>query len=641
MASIVKSSIEYFADPTKGRPVANGSLYVGVINLDPEVPANQKQISAFQESGVTVPVSQPLSLSSGGVPIYSGSPVTVLVDGNYSLKIVDKHGAQVYYVPDNSAQIGALDYDHFDDGGHIFYGTFAALRASTRTPFENQIVKVLGHTTAANKDWEFKWDPTSTTTDDDGTVLKQTSITVGRWERLIPDLYNIDSGWWGAITGAINDAAIKAAIAYATSGKGQTIHIPESLIASTIVVDKANTTINSGGQSMTYDTTYAKIGSGDFGVYNVMFAATANNISFVNCTFKQGAYTGSNVFIWAALSTQGCLIFNNKFYDSKYDAGILGTAIQARTTATGVLILNNKFYNCKACTVTQGDKCLTQGNISYNDDTNGAHDAVYSINNGTGSAIVDNKVYKGALTPLSGSTIDIQVATDFIVSRNQIYGFAGGVAILVFDFGGAAKSDGGIISDNIISGGGYTATGIWNYIKSNFGTDIEIKNNILKDPPTIVTGSAGIVITPDDNRIIGNKILLGDVTVNEAIRVDPDAINNGGKLCIKDNEIFTAGVGVEFSAIGNNEYNPIELSGNSYDGTMTVAIRETTNAQNFPLSLHNENFISDTITIFVSTLKQYKMFGVGLAQNFPYKIVANGNSSLYAYSEPLSMASII
>ncbi len=104
MASIVKMSIDYFADPTKGRPVANGNIYVGIVDLDPEIPANQKQISVIQEDGTTVEVSQPLSLSAGGIPVYNGSPVTiVVVDGNYSLKVNDKHGAQVYYIPTSSA----------------------------------------------------------------------------------------------------------------------------------------------------------------------------------------------------------------------------------------------------------------------------------------------------------------------------------------------------------------------------------------------------------------------------------------------------------------------------------------------------------------------------------------------------------
>ncbi len=137
MASIVKSSIEYFADPTKGRPVANGYVYVGTIDLDPEVPANQKQISVIQEDGTTVEVAQPLSLSAGGVPVYSGSPVTIVVDGDYSLKVNDKHGAQVYYIAHVHPSVTTSEVV-------MKFDTIADLRASDIYTSINK-VKVLGY----------------------------------------------------------------------------------------------------------------------------------------------------------------------------------------------------------------------------------------------------------------------------------------------------------------------------------------------------------------------------------------------------------------------------------------------------------------------------------------------------------------
>lgn len=106
MSSIVKMSIDYFADPDRGRPIANGNIYVGIVDKDPEVVAFQKQISVIQEDGSTVEVSQPLNTSKGGVPVYNGSPVTIVVEGDYSLKVTDKHDDQVYYIPQSSALAG-------------------------------------------------------------------------------------------------------------------------------------------------------------------------------------------------------------------------------------------------------------------------------------------------------------------------------------------------------------------------------------------------------------------------------------------------------------------------------------------------------------------------------------------------------
>lgn len=95
--SLVKLGVGYYPDPTRGRPVFNGSIYVGVPDTDPEIPANQLDISVRQENGTVVPVSQPVQTGAGGVPMYNGSPAQIVVDGNYSLKVLNNQGSQVYY----------------------------------------------------------------------------------------------------------------------------------------------------------------------------------------------------------------------------------------------------------------------------------------------------------------------------------------------------------------------------------------------------------------------------------------------------------------------------------------------------------------------------------------------------------------
>ncbi len=176
MASIVKSSIEYFADPTKGRPVANGYVYVGTVDLDPEVPANQKQISVIQENGTTVQVSQPLSLSAGGVPVYSGGYVTIVVDGDYSLKVNDKHGAQVYYIPKSSALVGEKVI--------ATIGTIQELRDSDLHILVDA-VSVLGYTTKGDEGGGpiryWKTGTYAPADDNGGSIIVATGITTGAW----------------------------------------------------------------------------------------------------------------------------------------------------------------------------------------------------------------------------------------------------------------------------------------------------------------------------------------------------------------------------------------------------------------------------------------------------------------------------
>ena len=103
---------EYFPTPTIGRPISSAQIFVGNPDTDPEVVINQKQVSIQQEDGTIVAVSQPILTGIGGVPIYLGSPVTVLVNGDYALKVLDSGGSQIYYVP---SQAGLVVINKVDD----------------------------------------------------------------------------------------------------------------------------------------------------------------------------------------------------------------------------------------------------------------------------------------------------------------------------------------------------------------------------------------------------------------------------------------------------------------------------------------------------------------------------------------------
>ena len=95
--ALVELPYKYYPLFASGKPVFNGSIYVGEPFLDPEIPANQKTVTLIQEDGSTVATAQPISTSAGGVPTYNGSPVQLEVDGDYSLKVLNSQGSQVYY----------------------------------------------------------------------------------------------------------------------------------------------------------------------------------------------------------------------------------------------------------------------------------------------------------------------------------------------------------------------------------------------------------------------------------------------------------------------------------------------------------------------------------------------------------------
>jgi len=110
----------YFPDPDNGYPVGLGFVYIGTVDLDPTIEANRVTVYLIEEDGnqVTIlPAAQPLTLGAGGIVLYNGAPVQVMVNGNYSMTVQDSNEVQKYYfadsaVPDYAAQIQDSSYTY-------------------------------------------------------------------------------------------------------------------------------------------------------------------------------------------------------------------------------------------------------------------------------------------------------------------------------------------------------------------------------------------------------------------------------------------------------------------------------------------------------------------------------------------------
>lgn len=199
MANRVTLSPEYFPNPTIGRPVSNGYVYVGEIDLDPKIVGNQKQVSLLQEDGSEVEVSQPVSLSAGGTPTYNGSPVTILVGGSYSLRVDDKHSEQVYYVPKNAEATGDKTVE-----------TIADLRLISGD-YASQGVTVQGYYAVGDggggprRYWDV--DTYAPSDDNGGSIIVATGVTTGAWLYPIENEVRLED--FGAIgDGVVDDTAV-------------------------------------------------------------------------------------------------------------------------------------------------------------------------------------------------------------------------------------------------------------------------------------------------------------------------------------------------------------------------------------------------------------------------------------------------
>ncbi len=99
---------EFIAD-SLGRPLENGAAYVGVANQDPQV----NPVQCYWDAAMTTPATQPIDISAGYL-MNTGTRADVhTAAGSYSLRIRDKQGSLVDYIPAIVQNGGYLDWTQF------------------------------------------------------------------------------------------------------------------------------------------------------------------------------------------------------------------------------------------------------------------------------------------------------------------------------------------------------------------------------------------------------------------------------------------------------------------------------------------------------------------------------------------------
>lgn len=86
----VKPPYQAFAD-VDGQPLENGYIWIGAVNLSPQV----NQIAVFWDDAQTIPAAQPIR-TLNGYPVYQGTPARFYVASDYSIQVLDSKGSVVY-----------------------------------------------------------------------------------------------------------------------------------------------------------------------------------------------------------------------------------------------------------------------------------------------------------------------------------------------------------------------------------------------------------------------------------------------------------------------------------------------------------------------------------------------------------------
>ena len=101
-AIIIESPYPLFTGDD-GAALEDGYIYVGTANLDPVA----NPVAVYFDSALTIPAAQPIR-TSGGYPVYSGSPARLFVNSDYSIRVNDKTGALVFSASTSTGTTGTV-----------------------------------------------------------------------------------------------------------------------------------------------------------------------------------------------------------------------------------------------------------------------------------------------------------------------------------------------------------------------------------------------------------------------------------------------------------------------------------------------------------------------------------------------------
>ena len=74
-----------------GQPLENGYIWIGTVNLNPQV----NPISVYWNAALTIPAVQPIR-TLNGYPGYQGTPSRFYTTSDYSIQVLDSKGSVVY-----------------------------------------------------------------------------------------------------------------------------------------------------------------------------------------------------------------------------------------------------------------------------------------------------------------------------------------------------------------------------------------------------------------------------------------------------------------------------------------------------------------------------------------------------------------
>lgn len=106
-----------------GLPLENGYIWVGTVNLNPQI----NQIAVYWDAALTIPAAQPIR-TLNGYPVYQGTPSRFYAASDYSIQVLDSKGSLVYTSLNGNVASGSVATNATGNGTQTIFPV-------TSTPF--------------------------------------------------------------------------------------------------------------------------------------------------------------------------------------------------------------------------------------------------------------------------------------------------------------------------------------------------------------------------------------------------------------------------------------------------------------------------------------------------------------------------
>jgi hypothetical protein len=104
-----------FAD-ADGQPLEDGYIWIGTVNLNPIT----NPIAVYWDTALSITAVQPIR-TSGGYPVYQGTPSRFYTESDYSIQVQNKNGTVVYTSLNGNISFGSTRINATGNGSQTIF----------------------------------------------------------------------------------------------------------------------------------------------------------------------------------------------------------------------------------------------------------------------------------------------------------------------------------------------------------------------------------------------------------------------------------------------------------------------------------------------------------------------------------------